>query len=165
MKNKLIVIILICVGFFGYRVLNKNKTLSSTFPQEFLDDRTNFGKVNQLFGEAMDLTKPPDDSGEPFTRPKDQENLFFSKLEEGIYLSNKIDNKFLDFIDPNLNDHFRNEYVRGNQLILEGSKSNSSTYDMGGVKKQFEGNQLIETWNVWWIANRDRLTEKAYPVN
>ena len=50
----------------------------------------------------MDLTMPPDNSGKPFDMPKEQKDQLRSKLAEGISLSKKIDDNFLDYLHPDL---------------------------------------------------------------
>ena len=119
-------------------------------------------RLNQLFTEAMDLTKPPDNSGKPFDMPKDQETQIISKLTEGVTLSKQIDDSFLDYLNPELKNHYRNQYVRGNDLILEGLRGDTSNENSVGVKQQLEGNQLIGEWIKWWDSNRDEITNKAF---
>jgi len=62
-----------------------------------------------------------------------------------------------------LNNNFRNKYVRGYELILEGLNSDTSNVTSIGVKKQLEGSELIDEFNVWWNSNRDAIKNKAYP--
>lgn len=131
-------------------------------PQEYLDDRKTYSEVNQLFGDAMNLTKPPDNSGKPFDMPKEQQAQIISKLEQGVALSKKIDDNFLNYLDPEFKSHYRNEYVRGNELILEGLNGDTTDVNSLGVKKQFEGSQLIGIWNKWWEAKRDDIINKAF---
>lgn len=164
MKKFLPIILIVIAVFVGYRFLNTDKTNNTTnFPEQFVDDRTTFAQVKQLFNDAMDLTMPPDNSGRPFDMPKEQEDQIRSKLAEGISLSKKIDDSFLDYLDPDLKNNFRNKYVRGYELILEGLNSDTSNINSIGVKKQLEGNKLIDEFNVWWNSNRDEITNKAYP--
>ncbi len=132
-------------------------------PEQFVDDRTAFAQVKQLFNDAMDLTMPPDNSGKPFDMPKEQEDQIRSKLAEGISLSQKIDDTFLDYLHPDLKNNFRDRYVRGYKLILEGLNSDTSDVNSIGVRKQLEGINLIGEFNTWWDSNRDIITNKAYP--
>lgn len=163
-KKILIIIFVLLAGFILFQSMNKTNSPQSntTLPQQYLDDREKFGKVNQLFTEAMDLTKPPDNSGKPFDMPEDQEIQIISKLAEGVTLSKQIDDSFLDYLNPELKDHYRNQYVRGNELILEGLKGNTSNENSIGVKQQLEGSQLIGEWIKWWDIKRDEITNKAF---
>lgn len=164
MKKFLPIILIAIAVFVGYRFLNTNKTNStSSFPEQFVDDRTNFAQVKQLFNDAMDLTMPPDNSGKPFDMSKGQEDQIYAKLNEGISLSKKIDDSFLDYLNPDLKDNFRNKYVKGYELILEGLNGDTSNENSIGVKEQLEGNQLIDEFNKWWNSNKDAITNKAYP--
>jgi len=106
--------------YFGNKTgnLQGNKAL----PQQYLVDRTNYTKAIQFFNDAMDLTKPPDNSNKPFDMPKDQEQKILTGLSGGISLSKKVNDSFLDYLHPELKDHYRNQYVRGYELILEGFK-------------------------------------------
>ncbi|MFH0936939.1 MAG: hypothetical protein V1808_01445 [Candidatus Daviesbacteria bacterium] len=162
-KKILIAIFILIVGFILFQTINKtNNQSNNPLPQQYLDDRTKFGQVNQLFTEAMDLTKPPDNSGKPFDMPKDQEAQILSKLETGVNLSKEIDDNFLDYLNPELKNHYRNEYVKGNGLCLEGLKGDTSNENSIGVKKQLECNQLIGEWIKWWDSHKDSITNKAF---
>lgn len=164
MKKFLPIILIAIAVFIGYRFLNTDKTnTTSNFPEQFVDDRTAFAQVKQLFNDAMDLTMPPDNSGRPFDMPKEQEAQIRSKLDEGISLSKKIDDSFLDYLNSDLKNNFRNKYVRGYELILEGLNSDTSNENSIGVKKQLDGSKLIDEFNKWWDLNKDAITNKAYP--
>jgi hypothetical protein len=154
------------VGFvilvLGSNLFTKNNKKYPALPQQYLDDRENFGKVNQFFTDAMNLTKPPNDSGESFDMPPDQQSKILSDLQEGVNLSKQIDDGFLDYLDPSLKSNFRDKYVAGNELFMEGLKSDTSNEKSIGVQKQLEGNKLIGEWISWWNKNRDNITNKAF---
>lgn len=156
------IIILLVVVVIGVFMFNKSQPKYQTLPQQYLDDRETFGKVNQLFNDAMGLTQAPDDSGKPFDMSKDQEAQIISKLEEGVNLSKKIDDGFLDYLNPEFKDNFKNKYVKGNQLIHEGLTGDTSSENSIGVKNQLEGNRLIGEWIKWWSVNKDAITNKAF---
>ena len=159
-KNKIFGFLIIIVLIYSF--IQYNKPQSNPLPNNYLDDRSNFGKTTQLLNNAMDLTAPPNNSVKSFTIPKDQESLIYSKLNEGISLSKQIDDKFLDYLDPNLKSYYRFKYIKGNELFLEGIQGDTSNINSEGVKKQLEGNKLIGEWVSWWNANRDRITKKAF---
>jgi len=165
MKKFLLILLVIGAVVIGYRFLNtgKTNTTTTTLPEQFVDDRATFAQVKQLFNDAMDLTMPPNNSGKPFDMPKEQENQIHAKLSEGISLSQKIDDNFLDYLHPDLKNNFRNKYVRGYELILEGLNSDTSDVNSIGVKKQIEGSNLIGEFNSWWDSNKDEIINKAYP--
>lgn len=163
-KKTIIVIFILISGFLLFQYMNKanNQQPKDVLPSQYLDDRTKFGQVNQLFIDAMDLTKPPDNTGKPFDMAKDQQAQILSKLETGVNLSKEIDDSFLDYLNPELKIHYRNEYVRGNELFLEGLKNDTSNENSIGVKKQLEGNQLLGEWLEWWNSHKDDITNKAF---
>jgi len=161
MKKVLLIILIISAIIIGYRFFGGSN--DAPLPEQFVDDRTAFAQVKQLFNDAMDLTMPPDNSSKPFNMPKEQEDQIRSKLAEGISLSQKIDDSFLDYLHPDLKNNFRNKYVRGYELILEGLNSDTSDVNSIGVRKQLEGSNLIGEFNTWWDSNRDIITNKAYP--
>jgi hypothetical protein len=150
--------------FLGYQFLNTDKvdTISS-FPEQFIDDRTGFAQVKQLFNEAMDLTTPPNDSDRSFVMPKEQEDRIRYKLTEGISLSRKIDDSFLDYLNLDLKNNFRNKYVKGYELFLEGMNSDVSSANSIGVQKQLESGRLMDEFNAWWESNKDAVLKKVYP--
>lgn len=163
-KKIFITIFILIVGFIIFQTINKSSNQSSqALPQQYLDDRTKFGQVNQLFVDAMDLTEPPNNSGQPFDMPKERETQILSKLEEGVKLSKEIDDEFLDYLNPELKNNYRNKYVKGNELVFEGLKNDTSNENSIGVKEQLEGNQLIGEWIKWWHANKDQVMNKAFP--
>lgn len=163
-KTFLIILAILAIATFLFvSKSSNNQAKNPSLPQQYLDDREKYGKVNQLFTEAMDLTKSPDNSAKPFFMPKNQENQILSKLEEGVNLSKEIDDNFLDYLNPELKNYYRNKYVRGNELCLEGLRSDTSNENSIGVKKQLECNQLIEEWIKWWDSNKDKITNRAFP--
>lgn len=111
----------------------------------------------------MSLTTPPDSSGRSFDMAKKQEAQLKSKLAEGISLSKKIDDDFLDYLHPDFKDNFHGKYVRGYELILEGLDGDTSNINSAGVKKQLKGGELIVKYNNWWDPNSDVISKKAYP--
>lgn len=159
--NKTILVILILIaGFIFYQFTSK--PYSKPLPSDYIDDRSNFANTTQFFNDAMDLTKPPDNSGKPFTMSKKNEQQIIIKLEEGINSSKQIDDSFLDYLDPDLKSHYRNEYVKGYELILEGLKGDTSNENSTGVKQQLEGNRLIGEWSKWWDSKKNYITNKAF---
>jgi len=161
MKKVLPIILIIGAIIIGYQFFGGSN--DAPLPEQFVDDRAAFAQLKQLFNDAMDLTMPPDNSGKPFDMPKEQEDQIRFKLGEGISLSQKIDDGFLDYLHPGLKNNFRNKYVKGYELILEGLNSDISNINSIGVRKQLEGSDLIGEFNAWWDSNRDIITNKAYP--
>lgn len=166
-EKKKIITILLIIGVILFLLINKTNygQADNALPQKYLDDRTNYTKAILLFNDAMDLTKPPDNSGKPFDIPKVQEQKIITDLTDGINLSRQVNNEFLDYLNPDLKNHYRNQYIKGYELILGGLKSDNSTRNSIGVKEQLEGSQLIGEWNKWWASNKDEITNKAFQNN
>lgn len=150
-----VVVILLGIGYFS-------KIAVQPFPKQYLKDRDTFGQVNKLFSDAMDLTKPPDNSGKPFTMSNSQQTLLINKLQEGVNLSKQISDGFFDYLNPEMKHYFRNKYVKGNELFLEGLQGDTSNTNSLGVQKQLDGSKLIGEWVDWWNANRVVIIDKAF---
>jgi len=163
MKNIITKIIIVFIIFFiGFYLYKNNLPKYTPLPQQYLEDRETFGRVNQLFNDAMGMTQAPDNSGKPFDIPKDQETQIISKLEDGINLSKQIDDGFLDYLNPDLKNNFKNKYIKGNQLFYEGLRGDTSNENSTGVKNQIEGNRLIGEWLKWWNINKNTIINKAF---
>ena len=165
--KKLFPILLVVVAVIaGYHFLNNNESATtSSFPEQFTDDRANFVQSITVLRESSDLTQPSNNSGEAFTIPKATEQQIYSKIEEGIALSKKVDDAFLDYIHPDLKNYYRNKLIVGNEIYYEGIKANNSGDIPLGVQKQMEGNNLMIEWINWWESHNKDLADKAYPKN
>lgn len=163
--KKLIPILLIAVTVFvGYRFLTNNESgTTSSFPEQFVDDRANFVQSITVLRESSDLTQPSNNSGEAFDIPKETEQQIYSKMEEGIALSKKVDDAFLDYIHPDLKNYYRNKLIAGTEIYYEGLRGDTSDITSLGVQKQIEGNNLMIEWTNWWESHNKDLAEKAYP--
>lgn len=162
MKIILIIITIFFVGYFGALALNKdNNTTQTTFPQKFEGDRTNFVNSLNAFDKFAELTTLK--NNEPLTLSKEQNQEALLKIEEGLNLSKKIDDSFLEYISPDLKYYYREKYIKGSEIYYEGLKSNTGDINSSGVQKQIEGNKLVMEWINWWETNNKRLGEKAFP--
>lgn len=148
----------------GYQFFGNKNSNNSAFPAEFMDDRANFVQSITVLGEYSDLiNKPSNNSGEAYTIPKVTEQQIYSKIEEGLALSKKVDNAFLDYINPDLKNYYRNKLIAGTEIYYEGIKSNNSGNISLGVQRQIEGNNLMTEWINWWNSHNKDLANKAYP--
>jgi len=164
MKKLIPILLIIIAVFVGYRLLGNHKSATtSIFPEQFTDDRANFVQSITVLRESSDLTQPSNNSGEAFTIPKATEQQIYSKIEEGIALSKKVDDAFLDYIHPDLKNYYRNKLIVGNEIYYEGIKANNSGDVSLGVQKQMEGNNLMIEWINWWESHNKDLADKAYP--
>ena len=129
-----------------------------------MNDRTNFVQSIKVLGKSSDLiNKPSNNSSEAYTIPKATEQQIYSKIEEGLALSKKVDNAFLDYIHPDLKNYYRNKLIAGTEIYYEGIKSNNSGNVYLGVQRQTEGINLMTEWVNWWNSHNKDLASKAYP--
>jgi hypothetical protein len=141
---------------------SKLKTTSS-FPKQFTADRTTFTQSIKVLGQSSDLTQPSNNSGEAFTIPKATEQQIYSKNEEGIALSKKVGDAFLDYIHPDLKNYYRNKLIAGAEIWYEGITANNNGDVSLGVQKQIEGINLMIEWNNWWKSHNEDAADKAFP--
>ena len=148
----------------GYQFLGNRNPTNSTFPPEFIDDRANFVRSIIVLGESSDLiNEPSNNSGEAYTIPEATEEQIFLKIEEGLALSKKVDNAFLVYIHPNLENYYRNKLIAGTQIYYEGLKLSNSDKTSLSVQKQAQGISLMAEWVNWWNSHNNNLANKAYP--
>jgi hypothetical protein len=152
-------ILMIGCQFSGFKMTN-----NSAFPAEYMDDRTNFVQSITVLGESIDLiNNPSDNSGKEYNIPKVIERQIYSKIEDGLALSKKVDNAFLDYIHPDLKYYYRDKLIMGTEIYYEGIKSNNSGNDSLGVQRQIKGINLMTEWVYWWNSHNKDLSNKAYP--
>ena len=166
MKKFFPTLLIIVAILVGYHFLSGDKSTTSSvssFPEQFVDDRANFVQSITVLRKSSDLTQPSNNSGEAFTIPKATEQKIYSKIEEGIALSKKVDDAFLNYIHPDLKNYYRNKLIAGNEIYYEGIKANNSGDVSLGVQKQMAGNNLMIEWINWWESHNKDLADKAYP--
>lgn len=152
----------IIVFFIGSYFLRNES--DSSFPEQFIDDRTNFIQSVTLLSEAGELTQPQSDNlSEEFTITEEQEQEIYSKIEEGLALSKKVDDAFLDYLSPELKSYYRNKLIIGYEIYYKGIKLNNGGNTVLGVQQQIYGNNLITEWHDWWAIHNENLADKAYP--
>jgi hypothetical protein len=136
------------------------KTNYQPLPEKFLKDRENFTKTKKLFYEAMEITKPPSSDIGIFKMDEKKEMELKYKLMEGIELSKSISDEFLDYLDPELKNMFRNKYVRGNELFLEGISTKGDSKK--SLYLQIESTKLLSEFNDWWNIHSEQIINKAF---
>ena len=151
--------IIVIVAFFANdyllpRIFNKH-----SLPDELLDDRGAFSESLRTWGEASDITNK---SGENATQ--EQTNSVISLTNQSITNSKKVSNEFLDYLDPQLKEKYRNVFIQGQILYLDGIRESKEgdTIASQSVIKQMQGSQLIKEWLDWWNPKSDALVNKAF---
>lgn len=126
-----------------------------SFPPEFVKDRDNFIKINQLSDEIANLQSPVLKK----VTNKDQEKIY-SKINEIISLNDKVDPRFFDYFNSEFKYYFEEKNIKGTQIFYEGLKETDTNKS---IKKQFEGNSLREEWFKWWQKNNKTMADQAFP--
>lgn len=148
----------------GYQFFANKNSHNSAFPPGFVDDRANFVRSITILGESSDLiNNSSENSGKAYTIAKTTERKIFSKIEEGLALSKKVDTAFLDYVHPDLTNYYRNKLIAGTEIYYEGIKLDNSDNISLGAQRQIEGITLMTEWVNWWNSHNKDLGNKAYP--
>ncbi|MCK5603266.1 hypothetical protein KAR91_15390 [Candidatus Pacearchaeota archaeon] len=128
---------------------------ASAFPAEFVQDRENLSKCFAAFNEAAELSQVENGSSEKFS--EDKINEIGNLLNSGLKHGKLVRKEFLDWLDPRMIMHFQNEYLKGQELYVDGFRHEN-------VNKQIEGNELIQKWhNEYWKNVSASITDKVFP--
>ena len=144
-------------------VMGCGRSPESNFPEEYVDDREHFSNSIALLRKSSDLSQPPDNSGKSFQIPKKEVEEIKSLKTQGIALSEKVNDGFLDYLHPELKTQYRNKLIKGVKLYLEGLNESMSGNGASGLPKQIAGNRLLVEWIDWWESNNDDIAERAFP--
>ncbi|MEK7597577.1 MAG: hypothetical protein AAB441_02930 [Patescibacteria group bacterium] len=126
-----------------------------SFPKEFVNDRNNFEKINQLSDEIANLQSPA------FKKiANDDQEKIYSKINEMISLNDKIDPRYFDYFNSEFRYYFAGKNIEGTKIYYEGLKEKDSRKK---VELQFRGNSLREEWFKWWKKNSNEVYYQAYP--
>jgi len=105
--------------------------------------------------EANKLTQPPNNEI-TFDLPDTTEKEIIEKLEQSIEIGNNINDKFLYWLHDGLQYEFKEHFIKGSELYLEGLKTEN-------VEKQIKGNKLTIEWNEYWNDNKEDILNKMFP--
>lgn len=126
-------------------------------------DNENFKQSVMLLNEARDLTNPSESESQPsFELSKETEEKIFSNNKEGIRLGKLVSNDYLDYLNPELQNMFKNKLIKGTEIYHDGLTNNNSGSITEGTQKQIQGNQLIIEWINWWSKNGESITIKVF---
>ena len=129
---------------------------SGDMPPEFSDDRRHFLNALYAFDEANEMSLLP----EGMTRykpPPGADEKIEALLAKGLKEGERISDEFLDWLHPDMRIFFRDKYMHGHRLVLEGRKEDSAV-------KQTAGNKLIREWyHYFWEKNVGVIYRKVYP--
>lgn len=132
-------------------------------PSHYKVDNENFKQSVILLNKARDLSNPPESEKQSsFTLSKEVEEQIALNNKEGLKLGKLVSDDYLDFLSPEIKDMFKNKLIKGTEIYFEGLMEGKSNINSEGVKKQFEGNQLIMEWINWWSKNGESVSGKVF---
>jgi hypothetical protein len=77
-------------------------------------------------------------------------------IARGIAAADSTSDQFLDWLHPEMKHYFRDFFLRGQRLYLQGMS------DTGSLPQQIEANRLIAQWySQFWDAHKTAITDKA----
>jgi flagellar basal body-associated protein FliL len=126
---------------------------SHALPSDYAANRTNFTDSIKSYSDATNVINAHGDASQ-----------VSSSLSASIASSNKVSDDFLNYLDPQLKDEYRNNLIGGEKEYLQGLNESSSadTADSPSVKLQTDGIQLEQNWNNWWNSHNTALSNKAF---
>ena len=129
---------------------------SSDVPSQFKDDRQHLNEAFAAFYEASELSQVPKGmSG--YTPPPGVDEKIDNLLEKGLREGDSVSDDFLNWLDPEMKRHFREELMKGERLYAEGRKESN-------VQKQSLGSELIGRWyGDFWKEHSEMIFYKAFP--
>jgi hypothetical protein len=128
--------------------------------QHNINNRENFIQSIISLHQSMELTQPEDKSTEPFTIPVEREKQINSLIERGLALSRDVEDTFLDKLNPELKQYYREKLIKGALLYSQGIKESMEGNIMRAVQLQMQGNQLVAEWLIWWEKHEKEIGNK-----
>jgi len=86
----------------------------------------------------------------------EKEKEMYALMNQGINLSDKISDEFLEWAHPGLRAAYRENLIGGVKLIRDG-------YLTSDVQKQLEGIEKQLKWIEYFETNKDVIGEKLFP--
>ncbi len=124
-------------------------------PTTFLDDRHRLSEAFAAFDTANKLTQPaPGQSS--FKGTPERFLQILQALRHGLEAGDAVSNDFLDWLHPQMRTAFREQYLAGNRLYLEGLVQHD-------VVKQLRGSDLVQQWySGFWSVNSKPIADRAF---
>jgi len=106
-------------------------------------------------GRSADLSSPPEGKSTA-VMSSEKEKEMYALMNQGINLSDKISDEFLEWAHPGLRAAYRENLIGGVKLIRDG-------YLTSDVQKQLEGIEKQLKWIEYFETNKDVIGEKLFP--
>ena len=133
-------------------------------PAQYKADNKNFIQSVILLNKARDLSNPPEsETQSSFELSKETVGKLFSNTEEGIKLGKLISDEYLDYINPELKDMFKNKLLKGTEINYDGlMMMMTDPSSSKGLQKQLQGSQLVIEWINWFGKNGRSFESKIF---
>lgn len=144
------------VTFLTITLLGCGKNIEKT--NNFNKDLEYFNNSIELLYEAnkIDLSKK-----ETIDSSDHEIKLMLQLSRDGIKYGNMVNDDFLNYLHPELQVNFKDKFIRGNELYMEGFvKQFDTLLILESVSNQIKGNKLLEEWNIFWIENENLVRKK-----
>ena len=93
-------------------------------------------------GQTVKVTSPQTDT------------LIYSEVERGLAIGDSVDDAYLDWLDPSIKRHFRNELLFGARVYLKGLRNQDRTTEVAGL-------HIMDQWQVFWRSHVTEVTSRA----
>ena len=159
MKNNLLTLLII-----ASIVVISGCARKTEMPAQYKVDNENFKQSVILLNKARDLSNPPESENQSsFKLSRETEEKLFSNTEEGIRLGKLVSDEYLDYINPELKDMFKDKLIKGTEINYDGLMiMESGAYSSEGVQKQIQGSQLVIEWINWFRKNGRSFEDKIF---
>lgn len=125
-------------------------------PAEFEDDREALSNAFSYASDLQELTHLP--AGESRAVEPGEGDQVITTLENLVAEAQRVDDEFLEWLDPRMREAFGEYFVRGHELYLKGLEEEDPAV-------QREGIQMVhERWfEGYWGRNGPQVFERAFP--
>ncbi len=148
----LIVILFIKSGFSAPSSTQK-QIQTNKIPAQYQNDKNAYVNSVVAIGKAKTLTQPKNGIMSPVEEDKEREAS--SLIGNASSLSNNVRDEFLDYLNPELKNMYRNKLIKGAELLEEGKRTNN-------LQKQLEGAKLDEEWRNWFNEHGEDIANKVF---
>ena len=126
-----------------------------SMPAEHQRDRDNLSSAFTAFNRVSELTSPPDGQVS-FEATAQLYTQVIESLRQGLASGDSVSRDFLDWLHPDMNNQFRNNYLAGHKLYLDGLVEDDPAKKISGV-------QSVQRWyNGFWSVHKETITSKAF---
>jgi hypothetical protein len=93
-------------------------------------------------GQTMKVTTPETDT------------VIYKEVERGLSLGDSISDAYLDWLDPSIKPHFRNELLLGARVYVNGLQKHDAATQLAGLR-------FIDEWQNFWRGRVAEVSSRA----